>query len=157
MIAAGSADDREACIRLWLDALHARDGHAAPDGTTERCAAKFAKDTVSFRVARDGDALAGFVLATAPGTGAPADPPDAVYLALLAVAPAHQGAGLGAQLLDAATRDARDAGHTALVLHVLASNAAAVRLYTSRGWVARGAAHAHPLSGEASQTYTLAP
>lgn len=156
MIAAGSADDHAACIRLWLDALAARDGHPAVDGTAERCAGKFANDTVSFRVARDGGALAGFVLATVPGTGAPTDPPDAAYLALLAVGPSHQGAGLGARLLDAATRDARDAGHTALVLHVLTSNAAAVRLYTSRGWVARGAAHAHPLSGETSQTYTLA-
>lgn len=167
MIEAGTPADREACIRLWLDAMAARDGRPAPRGTVERCAAKFAHPVVSFPVARDmadqrgaaadaGELLAGFALVTGPGTGAQTDPPDAAYLAMLAVAPSHQGAGLGSLLLDQATRDARTAGHRALVLHVLASNTAAVRLYTSRGWVAHGPAHAHPLTGDRSQTYTLA-
>ena len=179
MIALGGAADQEACIRLWLDAVAARDGRQAPAGTAERCAAKFAAGTVSFLVVRDSartgdgdgdgdgdehrdrhrdddDVLAGFVLVTEPGTGAATDPGDAAYLAMLAVAPAFQGAGLGARLLDAATEQARAAGHSALVLHVLASNASAVKLYASRGWAARGPGHAHPLSGELSQTYTVA-
>lgn len=159
MIAAGDAADREACIRLWLDAVAERDGQPAPAGTAERCAVKFASAPVSFLVAREGegqDTPAGFVLVTEPGSGAATDPPGAAYLAMLAVAPALQGAGLGAQLLDAATRDARAAGHSELVLHVLTSNTAAVRLYVSRGWAARGPGHAHPLSGELSQTYTVA-
>ncbi|GAB3575852.1 hypothetical protein GCM10027406_08010 [Leifsonia lichenia] len=161
MIAAGRAADRDACIRLWLDAVAERDGRPAPTGTAERCAAKFARATVSFLVARDGARdddgdVTGFALVTEPGSGAATDPPDAAYLAMLAVAPGAQGAGLGAQLLDAATGDARAAGHTALVLHVLASNAAAVRLYASRGWAQRGPGHAHPLSGELSQTVTVA-
>ena len=154
-IDAGTPGDVELCVALWSAAVEARDGHPAVAGTEERCRTKFGRPHVVFAVARHGTALTGFGLVTAPGSGAVDDPPDAAYLAMLAVAPSAQGTGLGLRLLDALTAGAVAAGHDSLVLHVLKGNRAAVRLYESRGWGAHGEAHEHPLTGEAAQTYLL--
>jgi RimJ/RimL family protein N-acetyltransferase len=56
----------------------------------------------------------------------------------LAVDPAHQGEGIGAALLDAAIARARGLGVRRLVLRVLSGNAAARRLYESRGFEVEG-------------------
>lgn len=55
-------------------------------------------------------------------------------LANLAVSPARRGAGLGAQLLDAVLRQMHEEGLLVIFLEVRASNAAARRLYASRGF-----------------------
>jgi ribosomal-protein-alanine N-acetyltransferase len=52
----------------------------------------------------------------------------------IAVAPAAQGRGLGALLLDALVAEAARRGAGSLLLEVRADNAAAVRLYASRGF-----------------------
>lgn len=170
MIGAGAAADIDECVALWVTAVAAREGGTAPEGTAERCLAKFSPRPVSFAVARadDGGAgsdgrdggesdnpIRGFGLVTPPGNGRPTDPPDAAYLGLLAVAPDAQGRGIGARLLDHLVADAREGDQAALVLHVLASNTAAVRLYESRGWRSIGAPFAHPLTGGPTQTYEL--
>ena len=52
----------------------------------------------------------------------------------VAVAPAHQGAGLGRVLLDRLVDDARDGGAEHLMLEVRADNVAAQKLYASSGF-----------------------
>lgn len=57
----------------------------------------------------------------------------------LAVDPARQGEGVGAALLDAVIALVRERGARRLVLRVLSGNAAARRLYESRGFEVEGA------------------
>lgn len=52
----------------------------------------------------------------------------------IAVAHAARGHGLGAALLNAAERDARDRGCTAMQLEVRTDNAAAIALYEKHGY-----------------------
>lgn len=56
----------------------------------------------------------------------------------LAVDPAHQGAGVGRRLVEAALADARARGARKVSLRVLASNAGARRLYERCGFVVEG-------------------
>jgi ribosomal protein S18 acetylase RimI-like enzyme len=152
---AGTAADVDPCVSLWVAAVAARDGRPAPAGTAERARAKFARAHVAFAVASDnpGVGVVGFALVTVPGSAAAEDPPGAAYLAMLAVSSDRQNAGLGAALLDRVTAQAGAADHPELVLHVLASNTKAVRLYQSRGWHSLGAPSPHALTGQPSRTY----
>ncbi|MFF1632672.1 GNAT family N-acetyltransferase [Leifsonia sp. NPDC058248] len=155
VIGPGRPGDVDQCVALWISAIESRDEHPAPTGAAERCRAKFSHPATSFVVARSGDGIVGFGLVTVPGTGASGDPADAAYLALLAVRPGAQGRHAGSRLLDVLTQETRSGGHPVLVLHVLASNRAAVALYEARGWRAHGELFPHPLSGEPHQTYVL--
>ena len=56
----------------------------------------------------------------------------------LAVAPAHQGRGLGRALVEAAVEEARARGARKLTLRVLGPNTAARALYESCGFVVEG-------------------
>ncbi|QHC66291.1 GNAT family N-acetyltransferase [Rathayibacter sp. VKM Ac-2759] len=141
----GSDHDVDACVRVWIEALAARDGRV-PAGTEERARAKLAAPRVSFVVAGDAGTVDGVVLVSAPGSGFAEDPPHAAYLSLLAVRPSAQGRGLARRLLAAAEREAADVADEA-VLHVLAGNEAARALYASAGWTPAGEAFPHPLSG----------
>jgi ribosomal protein S18 acetylase RimI-like enzyme len=67
--------------------------------------------------------------------------PSAAHMAEfrgLAVAPEHQGEGIGSALFDHGIERMRAAGKRRLLLRVLASNPGAVRLYESRGFVVEG-------------------
>ncbi|WKK71045.1 hypothetical protein Q0F99_15590 [Rathayibacter oskolensis] len=86
----GSDHDVDACVRVWIDALAARDGRV-PAGTEERARAKLAAPRVCFVVAGDAGTVDGVVLVSAPGSGFAEDPPHAAYLSLLAVRPSAQG------------------------------------------------------------------
>jgi ribosomal protein S18 acetylase RimI-like enzyme len=147
--------DLDACVELWVEACAARDGMAVP-GVAERARAKFA-DAAVWLVAETDARRDGFALVTVPGSGIPADPADAAVLGLLAVAPGAQRRGLARALLRAAMAGARDAGYPRLVLHVLADNPAAVRLYESEGWRPLGAPFEHSLLRRMSQTYLAEP
>jgi ribosomal protein S18 acetylase RimI-like enzyme len=159
--------DAAACVEVWLAALRERDGAEPARGTAERAAAKFAAPWVAGRGVHGPTApgagaagspaarLLGFALVTEPGSGYPTDPPDAAYLSMLGVAPGHARRGLGGALLDAVVADARAAGHDRLALHVMPSNAPAVRLYEAHGWRPHGALHEHPLLGLPVRTYLL--
>lgn len=75
-----------------------------------REAPQFANPCAWIVAERVDHSLAGFDLATSPGTGMPRDPADAAVLALLAVDPAEQGSGLGRRLLEGITTALRDVG-----------------------------------------------
>jgi ribosomal protein S18 acetylase RimI-like enzyme len=146
-------DEVEACVGLWVHACTVRDGVAVA-GVAERARAKFDRRVVWLVSDAEGR-TDGFALVTAPGTGAVDDPADAVVLGLLAVAPDVQGAGLGRRLLGATADVLAARGYDRAVLHVLADNAAAVRLYESEGWEPSGEPFEHALLHRFAQTYVL--
>jgi len=123
-------------------------------GVAERARAKFER-RLSWVVADGEKGLAGFALATEPGSGAPTDPPAAAVLGLLAVDPAAQNAGLGRRLLREVEGELAHAGFRQAVLHVLTDNTAAVKLYERAGWHAFGAAFDHSLLHRPSQSYLI--
>jgi len=163
VVRAATADEVAACTALWVTAVATRDGVAESDAVRARAAAKFAVPRVAVVVAvpvegpgpgpSEGDALLGFALVTAPGTGSADDPADAAYLSLLAVSPSAQGRGLGRALLDAAVGAAGRSGHERCLLHALDDNEAALRLYRSAGFRPVGPAFPHPLSGRATRSW----
>lgn len=85
---------------------------------------------VYFPVVEAGAAVAGYAVALFAA--------DEGELANIAVADAHRGQGLGAQLLDAVLAEAASRGTRTTWLEVRESNAAARRLYAGRGFVESG-------------------
>lgn len=149
----GAGDERAACVDLWALACAARDGRRTA-GVAERAEAKF--ETAALWLVADHDGrIDGFALATVPGSGAAGDPANAAVLGLLAVAPQAQGAGLGRQLLRAASDGLATLGYPRAVLHVLQDNEAAVRLYESEGWRPLGAPFEHSLLHRPTQSYAI--
>jgi ribosomal protein S18 acetylase RimI-like enzyme len=59
---------------------------------------------------------------------------DGLSISGIAVRPDHQRQGLGGRLLEEAIDEARGRGTRRLILHVLGTNAAAIRLYESHGF-----------------------
>jgi ribosomal protein S18 acetylase RimI-like enzyme len=151
-IRVGSPSDEDACVDLWVAACAARDGQAFP-GVEERARAKFPQVEALVIAETRSRALAGFVLATAPGSGLPGDPAEAPLVALLAVDPAIQGRGLGATLMGAVAAELANRGRHLAVLHVLLDNSAAIRLYEASGWVPLGDAFEHSLLKRPMQAY----
>ncbi|MBF4607352.1 GNAT family N-acetyltransferase [Curtobacterium sp. VKM Ac-1393] len=150
-------DEVSECVSLWVGAVAARDGVPESDAVRERAGAKFAVARVALLVAAGVDGTVdGFALVTAPGTGEPTDPEDAAYLSLLAVRPDVQARGLGRALLTASIGAASDAGHAAVVLHALAANERALRLYESGGFRPNGVEFPHALTGRTTLTYIAA-
>jgi ribosomal protein S18 acetylase RimI-like enzyme len=69
----------------------------------------------------------------------PAGPRESVaYIQTLEVHPAFRGRGIGAELLIRAEASARSARARIIELHVDEKNAAAIRLYESRGYARQG-------------------
>jgi ribosomal-protein-alanine N-acetyltransferase len=60
------------------------------------------------------------------------------YIQTLEVHPAFRSRGIGAELLMRAEESARAAGAQSIALHVDVENAAAIRLYESRGYAREG-------------------
>jgi ribosomal protein S18 acetylase RimI-like enzyme len=145
------AADLEACLAVWVEACAARDGRAF-DGVAERARPKFDAGVV-WMVADGVDGVDGFVLATRPASGLPADPADAPVLGLLATAPDAQARGLGRALLREATARLASLGYERAVLHALLDNVAAVGLYESEGWVAADEPYEHSLLKRPSQRF----
>ncbi|WP_411722327.1 N-acetyltransferase family protein [Mycetocola sp.] len=129
----GTANDVEVCLALWVTVCAVRDGEAI-SGVAERARPKFEDPECWILVEQPATGSLGFVLAIKPGNGLPTDPPDAPVVALLAVAPAAQGSGLGGMLLSAVAVELARRNHRRSVLHVLAENHTAVRLYERKGW-----------------------
>jgi len=63
---------------------------------------------------------------------------SAAYIQTVEVHPAFRGRGIGAELLSRAENSARAAGARSICLHVDVENAAAIRLYESRGYTRQG-------------------
>jgi ribosomal protein S18 acetylase RimI-like enzyme len=152
VVRSGLPADHEACVALWVAACAARDGWALP-GVAERARPKFDKKCRLVVAERRDSCLAGFALATTAGSGITTDPADAVVLALLAVDPHQQGSGLGRWLLSAITESLTESGFEQIVLHALADNRVAVRLYESTGWASYGPTFEHALLKRPMQTY----
>lgn len=149
-----SPEQVAACIDLWCAAVAARDGAPEHPAVRARAVEKFAAERVALLVAGPVDgAIDGFVLVTAPGTGRPTDPEDAAYLSLLAVRPDLHARGVGRALLTGAVQTARQAGCPRVVLHVLADNVRAVRLYEAAGFTPTGHAFPHAVTGVSTRTY----
>ena len=119
-------------MSIWVRACADRDGRE-DEGTAQTARTKF-DHGVSWLVAESSSGLGGFVLCTRPGSELPTDPQDAPVVSMLAVAPGHQGLGVGRGLLQHALTDLASLGHSHAVLHVFADNAGAIRLYESTGW-----------------------
>ena len=146
--------DAAACLALWVQACAARDGRSIV-GVAERARPKF-NHAESWIVADDPElGLVGFLLATKAGSGLPTDPPEAPVVGLLAVDPSAQGRGVGGSLLSAIATELAQRGYELAVLHVLAENHQAVRLYESMGWKPRGEPFLHSLLKRPTQTYAL--
>lgn len=150
-IRAGTRGDVDACVAVWVAACAARDGDAI-EGVAERARPKFAHP-VAWLIAGDGAGVAGFVLATPPGSGLPTDTDGAAVVGLLAVIPGLQARGVGRALLKSVTAELAASGFPLAVLHALIENEPAVRLYESEGWVTSGAEHQHSLLKRPLRTY----
>ena len=148
----GRDSDLAACVTLWVEACAIRDGVRIP-GVAERARPKFDRREAWIVAEGPEHRLAGFVLATVPGSGQDTDPPDAAVVGLLAIDSVEQAHGVGSLLLSAATSELAALGHEHAVLHVLTSNTAAVRLYASQGWVKIGGTFEHGLLNKPFQTY----
>ena len=157
VVRAATADEDAACVELWTAAVAARDGVPEDSAVRVRAEAKFQVPRVACLVASAGSSapIDGFVLVTAPGTGRPTDPSDAAYLSLLAVRPDLQARGVGRALLVAAVEAAAAAGHPAVVLHALADNLPALRLYEAAGFRPTGVTFPHALTGRLTATYVV--
>lgn len=153
VVRAARPEERDTCVSLWVQACDDRDGHAI-EGTAEIAQAKFDRG-VSWLVAEDQRGLAGFVFCTEPRSELPTDPPDAAVISMLAVAPDHQGLGVGKSLLKQALVDLARQGHRRAVLHVFIDNPGAVHLYERNGWQPFGdEIMIDPLGHRPSRTYS---
>lgn len=169
VVRAATPGEDPACVDVWTAAVAARDGVPEDSAVRIRAETKFAVPRVACLVASSASASAsgssvapgspapldGFVLVTAPGTGRPTDPSDAAYLSLLAVRPDLQARGVGRALLAAAVDAAFAVGHPEVVLHALADNLPALRLYEAAGFRPTGVTFPHALTGRLTATYVV--
>ena len=147
-IRAGTPDDENACVDLWLAALERRDGFTPPFESRGRAHAKFARQAVRLGIADTSGDLDGFALTVEASD-------DTALLELIAVAPNATGRGSGRALLDDAIAFAAASGYRFLELWVRRGNDRAIALYTSRGLVATGDLEEHPLRGEPMMRFRL--
>lgn len=70
--------------------------------------------------------------------GLPADDHEVAVIHILGVNPAHQGKGIGKQMIDQAVRLAEDSNKKAIRLDALASNVPAHHIYEEKGFQYRG-------------------
>ncbi|MBW4031779.1 MAG: GNAT family N-acetyltransferase [Acidobacteria bacterium] len=150
----GTGADVDACVALWVAACGARDGEFVA-GVDERARQKFGHEVAWVLAERRDATVAGFALATAPGSGLATDPSGATVLGLLAVDPQEQRSGVGGRLLVAITAAVASRGHSQLVLHALTDNVPALRLYEKSGWVPYRDPFEHSLLKRPMQTYLL--
>jgi len=87
-------------------------------------------DTRAYVVALDGDDVVGYA--------GLCDYPDEAWVQTMAVAPSHQGQGLGARLLTALLDEAARRGQRTVSLEVRAGNDPAQRLYARHGFARTG-------------------
>lgn len=112
----------DACDALLVDRL--------PRWTRTRLADDLWRPDRHWRGAWDDQELIGL-------TGA-WDAPDVAHLMAVAVTARWEGQGLGARLLDDATRGARERGLPGMTLEVRTGNRRAIALYQSRGFATVG-------------------
>jgi ribosomal protein S18 acetylase RimI-like enzyme len=93
------------------------------------------------------------ILSAARSAAHPVDEPGLGHLRNLFVDPGHWGAGIAKALADAAVKEARARGFTALRLYVAAGQARARRFYEREGWAPAGPEFDEPALGYAVLEY----
>ncbi|WP_394940304.1 GNAT family N-acetyltransferase [Psychromicrobium sp. YIM B11713] len=149
----GGAEDVEACVALWREAILRRDGATADPAGLElqidRLRENFRLPGGILLLAEDSAGQSGFALLIPQADG------PSGYLSLLAVAPRAQGRGIAQSLLSSFTQARRAAGDRWLVLRVLEDNRAAQQLYRKLGWFPFGPLEPHEVTGKPFQWYKL--
>lgn len=98
-------------------------------------AGEIADETMTHRLASDGEKLLGFVKLRAPSWYAEhSDAANPIALGQLYTDPARTGEGIGAALMDWALAEAKVRGHDAMQLSVWSENLGAQRFYTRYGF-----------------------
>lgn len=128
--------------------LHAHHQQIAPVALTQPDARAWAARAATYtrhlaageallHIARGAEGCIGYAFTILHGGDADTFPLDAGYAELytLVVLPAHRGVGIGSALLDTVDRELCARGIPNLIVAVLATNEAAIRLYRSRGLV----------------------
>jgi ribosomal-protein-alanine N-acetyltransferase len=106
-------------------------------------------DSATWIVEEDAE-LIGFSIAEWPA----GQRESVAYIQTLEVHPAFRGRGIGAELLVRAEESARAAGAHIIALHVDIENAAAIRLYESRGYARQGREEHYYARHRAAFVYT---
>lgn len=78
------------------------------------------------------------------------------YIQTLEVAPERRGRGIGRELLRRMEDSARDAGATAIELHVDETNSDAIRLYEAHGYICEGRSEDYYARGRAGLMFAKA-
>ncbi|WP_160297641.1 GNAT family N-acetyltransferase [Demequina salsinemoris] len=141
-------DDVEQCVRIWVEAIAHRDGHAPAHEVGAPVREAFARPLVRFAIATG--SRAGFATVESEDRD-----PSGAYLHYLAVDPHGTGSGVGGQLLADAISHAAAGGFTTLALEVREHNARAIGLYERAGFVATGAPVPHATAPYRMQPYVL--
>lgn len=144
-IRAGSlGSDEDSCVRLWLDALAARDGRVDSLAVGVRAREKFTQQIVRFAVL--GRDVNGFALTIDGGEGV-------ARLEMLALEVHASGRGGGRALLADALLNAGESGYRRFELQVRDGNTRAIKLYESAGLSEVGIGQEHPLGGRPMLTF----
>ncbi|MBP2412238.1 ribosomal protein S18 acetylase RimI-like enzyme [Arthrobacter stackebrandtii] len=141
-----SGKDEVSSVKLWLDALAARDGEVDSESVGARAREKFNEQIVRFAVL--GRGVDGFALTTNPDWGV-------ARLEMLAISPHTSIRGGGRALLTDAISHAGRAGFHRFELQVRDGNSKAIGLYESAGLKQEGVGQKHPLGGRPMLTFSL--
>jgi ribosomal protein S18 acetylase RimI-like enzyme len=134
MIAFGSARDAPAVAALWTAVYTSDPAAQRIEPYTEADVAEW-MDGGRLLVARDGDAIVGAVVVSAPGAGGWASRGGEGDLIRLAVDARARGRGIGRGLASRCVELAREAGWPGLALWSRPGQTTAHRLYESLGFV----------------------
>jgi ribosomal protein S18 acetylase RimI-like enzyme len=141
----GTAEDADACAKVWERSIVARDGELPAD--LAHVVRRLASGDGRLRIGADGASVLGFALMLRAGADA--------LLTHLAVMPAAQRRGLAGRLVADAIEHAREHRAGRLLLEVRTGNHGALALYAGLGFTAGHAPVPHPLGGHATQLLSL--
>lgn len=133
-----TADDVDAIVDLWVDLAsdqrqHGSHVRAEPSRNAVRETVGRQVVTGYVTVARDEDAVAGFVMASIDRCGYDQDVTRGVVNAIY-VRPEFRDDGVGSDLLQAAERTLAEAGADVVALEAMAANEDARRFYRTHGY-----------------------
>ena len=136
-IRAGSAGDHDAVVAVWRDATIAFSGaeDVVPE-REERARAHLEAPDAFLLVAEDDGGIVGMAAARDGRSDEGRGPaiPGLCHVAMVYVAPARWGEGIGQRLVDAVLAEARGRGYVAAQLFTPALNDHAQRLYEGKGF-----------------------
>ncbi|MFB6235942.1 MAG: GNAT family N-acetyltransferase [Halopenitus sp.] len=133
-----TADDVDAIVDLWVDLAsdqRQHGSHVRAESSRSAVRETVGRQVVTgyVTVARDDDAVAGFVMASIDRGGYDQDVQRGVINAIY-VRPEFRGEGVGSDLLQAAENTLAEAGADVVALEAMAANADARRFYRTHGY-----------------------